>query len=249
MKKGLIIGKGWLGKKLENQLSSQFEITTTKRKSDAANCITVDFDEEIHSSIDTSIFDFIIITIPFGKRETLQNLNNRFDRLIQFIGKYNQPIILTSSIGIYPDSELLVNENTFNTSELTPNYIMIENKMRQAFPQLTILRLGGLMGDDRYLSKYLDLTRPNLDEIANHIHYQDVVNVIENCIHFKVEHKIYHVVAPEHPTKREIISYQTKGEIDYSEIKKGKTISSQKLVEELNYQFIYPNPIYFKTFD
>ncbi|MBS7332901.1 MAG: hypothetical protein KIG88_04810 [Weeksellaceae bacterium] len=246
MKEVLIIGKGWIGEKLEKQLNNQFKITTTKRNSDAENCISVDFDSAKIISIDSTKYDFIIITIPFGKRNTMEELNFRFDNLIQFIGNYNKNILLLSSTGIYPESNDNISENTFSDAQLNDPYISIENKIKTKFPQVSILRLGGIMGDTRYLSKYLDLDREGLDEVANHVHYEDILNVIKTCIDKNITNEIYNVVAPQHPTKEEILEYQINHKIIKTETKKGKTISSQKLINELNYQFLYENPIYFK---
>lgn len=246
---GLIIGKGWLGKRIENHLSKFYKITTTKRESDALNCISFDLDDENQTPIDVSTFDFIIITIPFGKRNSIVDLEKRFTRLIQCLGPFNKQIYLTSSTGIYPDSEHQIDETTCLDAAKNPNYLFVENLMKTAYPTMTIFRLGGLMGDDRYLSKYLDLNHSTINEVANHVHFRDVIEVIDTCIKLKTFGQIYNVVAPEHPTKKEIISYQVKGKIEHSETKNGKTISSQKLMKELNYQFIFPNPIYFKRFD
>ncbi|QTV05252.1 Rossmann-fold NAD(P)-binding domain-containing protein [Faecalibacter bovis] len=246
MKEVLIIGKGWIGEKLEKQLKNQFKITTTKRNSDAENSISVDFDSAKIISIDSTKYDFIIITIPFGKRNTMEELNFRFDNLIQFIGNYNKNILLLSSTGIYTESNGFISENTFPDAQLNDPYISIENKIKTKFPQASILRLGGIMGNTRYLSKYLDLDRESLDEVANHVHYEDILNVIKTCIDNNITNEIYNVVAPQHPTKEEILEYQINHKIIKTETKKGKTISSQKLMNELNYQFLYENPIYFK---
>ena len=246
MKKGLIIGKGWIGEKLEKYLNSDFQLTTTKRISDADNCISVDFDQKDFTHLDINQFEFIVITIPFGKRNTTEELFFRFDNLIEFLGNYNKQIILISSTGIYPDSNQIVSESTYSDSELNTPYISIENKVKSQFPQTTILRLGGIMGDNRYLSKYLNLNREDLDEVVNHIHYQDILAVIKTCVERNLISSIYNVVAPLHPNKREVLEFQLNQNLIQSDIKKGKTISSEKLINELNYLFIFENPVYFK---
>ena len=246
MKKGLIIGKGWLGNRLENYLKEDFNLTTTKRNSDTKNCIAVNFDEQTKTLEQLETFSFIVITIPFGKRNSLEELQQRFQNLSYFISDFKGQIILISSTGIYPNSEKIIHENSHKDSELNDPYIFIENLLKKDFSQLTILRLGGIMGDDRYLSKYLNLDRENLDEVVNHIYFVDIINVIKTCIKKSISNKTYNIVAPLHPTKREVLEYQINGKIIESETKKGKTISSDKLINELNYQFIHFNPIYFK---
>ncbi len=244
MKKGLIIGKGWLGKRLENQLEQSFQLETTRRKSDKENCISLDFDQDI-SENRTTDYDFIIITIPFGRRNSLTELSQRFQRLCQYIGAYDKQLILLSSTAIYPDySEGSITETTEIISLKEP-YISIEKRLKEQYSQLVILRLGGLMGDDRYMSKYIHLHHPNLTQIVNHIHYKDVCQIIERIISIDKNDTIYHLIAPEHPTKEEVLSYQIEQKIIQSTVRLGKVISSEKVQTELNYTFIRPNPIYF----
>ncbi|MFV0157380.1 epimerase [Empedobacter falsenii] len=245
MKKGLIIGKGWLGSRLEEHLAKHYQITSTKRQSDAPNCLSINFDQTSEQSIDSSIFEFIILTIPFGKRNTTDELRFRFDQIIHFIGEYNGPLFLISSTGIYPDLEKTITENTLEERELNQPYYFIENKLQANYPQLTILRLGGLMGDNRRLSNYLSLDHPHLNQVVNHIHFEDVCRIIAQLIQQNKTSTIYNIVAPEHPTKEEVLTYQIQKKTIYSEIKKGKTVLSDKLIIELNYQFIFPNPLYY----
>ena len=245
MKKGLIIGKGWLGSRLEKQLEKQFLIETTKRISDAKNCFSIDFDAYKSNKILTN-YDFIIVTIPFGRRNNLTDLHNRFNHLIDFLGNYNNQLILLSSTAIYPENNETISENSIETIYLNNPYYSIENQLKEKYNQLIILRLGGLMGDDRFLSKYLDLNSPNLSQIVNHIHYKDVCQVIEKMIRRNKNSSTYNVVAPEHPTKEEVLEYQLNKKIISATNREGKIISSQKIQDELKYEFLYPNPVYFK---
>ncbi|WP_313578332.1 hypothetical protein [Chishuiella sp.] len=241
-KKGLIIGKGWLGSRIENYLSDKYDFITTKRKADKENCISINFDEQV-DKINLSDFEFIIITIPFGKRQNLEVLNNKFSNLINFISGYQKQIIIISSTGIYPESDNIINENSYTNEELNENYIFIEQKIQKVFPQIVILRLGGLMGDDRYLSRYLNLEKSNLNTVVNHVHYLDVCQSIEHILDKQIYKETYNVVAPLHPTKEEILEYQINKKIMYSNYKIGKIVSSNKLIERFKFEFIYNNPI------
>ncbi|MBW1619512.1 epimerase [Empedobacter falsenii] len=245
MKKGLIIGKGWLGSRLEKYLEKQFLIETTKRISDAENCFSIDFDDYKFEKIKHN-YDFIIVTIPFGRRNNLEDLQERFHHLIDFLGDYNNQLILLSSIVIYPENNEIIFENSIETIYLNNPYYSIENQLKEKFNQLIILRLGGLMGDDRFLSKYLTLEHPNLSQIVNHIHYKDVCQVIKKMINKNKNSSIYNVVAPIHPTKEEVLEYQLNKKTISSKNRDGKIISSQKIQDEFNYEFIYPDPVYFK---
>ncbi|WP_312314877.1 hypothetical protein [Empedobacter brevis] len=241
MKKGLIIGKGWLGKRLENELENEFLIETTKRVSDTENCFSIDFDAYKAEKITTD-YDFIIVTIPFGRRNNFDDLQKRFHHLIQYIGAYENQLILLSATSIYSESSGEISEE----NNLIDPYYSIENQLKEKYNQLVILRLGGLMGDDRYLSNYLNFDTPNLKQVVNHIHYKDVCQIIEKIITTNKNNAIYNVVAPEHPTKEEVLEYQLNRKIIPSKNRIGRVISSQKIQTEFNYEFLYPNPIYFK---
>ncbi|GEM52650.1 hypothetical protein ACTS95_11445 [Empedobacter brevis] len=241
MKKGLIIGKGWLGKRLENELENEFMIETTKRVSDTENCFSIDFDAYKAEKITTD-YDFIIVTIPFGRRNNFDDLQKRFNHLIQYIGAYENQLILLSTTSIYSESSGEISEE----NNLIDPYYSIENQLKEKYNQLVILRLGGLMGDDRYLSNYLNFDTPNLKQVVNHIHYKDVCQIIEKIITTNKNNAIYNVVAPEHPTKEEVLEYQLNRKIIPSKNRIGRVISSQKIQTEFNYEFLYPNPIYFK---
>ena len=117
---------------------------------------------------------------------------------------------------------------------------MIKNN----YPQINILRLAGLMGDKRLLCNY---NISDVDSIVNHIHYIDICSVIYKMINSQSQSKIYNVVAPIHPTKKEIIDIQKNNIVleKYEPTIIGRKISSSKLIQELDFTFQYPDPRYF----
>ncbi|MNY80925.1 hypothetical protein D3C86_2222160 [compost metagenome] len=56
---------------------------------------------------------------------------------------------------------------------------------------------------------------------------------------------MYNVVAPIHPNKEEVINAQKDLPYSGERIEIGRTISPNKLIEELNFEFQYPDPRYF----
>ena len=98
------------------------------------------------------------------------------------------------------------------------------------------------MGDQRLLKNY---NISQLDQLVNHIHYADICSVVEKMLNNQSQSKVYNVVAPIHPNKEEVINAQ-KG-LSYSGecATKGRTISPKKMIEELDFEFQYPDPRYF----
>lgn len=244
-----IIGCGWLGIRLAKHLSLNNEIyvtTTSIEKVSELNsyfhsfCINFDYLKPEKWEI-LSQLDVIIITIPFGKLLKQNFLENRLKNLQYFIKDFKNQLFFTSSIGIYPSISAEFDEKT-PSELLQPELFFVENFLKNYFPQTNILRLGGLMGDNRIFSKY---TVTDFHYVVNHVHYQDVCLAIEKMIAQKIHSQTYNIVAPKHPTKQEIINRQKGLNIALTEFPSGKIISAKKLENELNFEFSLPNPIDF----
>ncbi|MFP7654392.1 Rossmann-fold NAD(P)-binding domain-containing protein [Chryseobacterium proteolyticum] len=251
MKKAGIIGCGWLGSRIATKLSETFEIYTTITSPDKAKHLEkqgfhpylVNFpDYLLTEKMDQwqiiNELDVLIITIPIsGKSCCASSLYNRIQNLFSFIEDYDGQIFLMSTTGVYPD-----HNKEFTEEDVSPDQISGERMIRTRYPQTNILRLAGLMGDDRFLSKY---NVSNLNFFVNHIHYNDICSVIEKMIEKQCSSRIYNVVAPLHPTKSEVISIQ-KNILNTDTAKpEGKKISSARLIAELNFEFEYADPRYF----
>lgn len=244
-----IIGCGWLGFRLAKHLSSGNVIYTTSTTSEKVidlgsyfHSFLVDFDrfELIRWNV-LSDLDVIIITVPFKKQIDRILLDNRLKNIRNFIDGFEKQLFFTSSVGIYPAINAEIDED-FPSDSLQPTLLSVEKFFKSYFPQVTILRLGGLMGDNRIFSKY---TVTDFHHAVNHVHYQDVCLAIETMIARKIHSQTYNIVAPKHPTKQEIINHQKGLNIALIESPSGKIVSAKKLENELNFEFSLPNPIDF----
>ncbi|WP_288446495.1 hypothetical protein [uncultured Chryseobacterium sp.] len=248
MKKIGIIGYGWLGERMAPFLSKRYTLsatTTTESKAHelnkrGINAITATFpdyqlSEPVSQWKDIQDADALIITIPVSEKSCcVSSLYNRIQNLSAFIGDFKGQMFLMSSTGVYPD---LAKE--FTEEDVPLEKVSGERMLRSKYPQLNILRLGGLMGDDRLLKKY---NVSNLDHAVNHIHYADIGRIISEMIERKTESRLYNVTAPLHPAKSQVINAQ-KDIIDDEEFEvKGKKVLSSKLISELDYVFQYPDP-------
>ncbi|WP_312175117.1 hypothetical protein [Chryseobacterium sp.] len=247
MKKVGIIGYGWLGSRISRNFTENFEMhaTTTspqKLKNIRSEGIQADlavFNEDEKQFPDpwniAPELDVIIITVPFSERRTSKEiLQKKLSNLISFIGKFEKQLFFMSTTSVYPDEpgifkeEMLPSENVFT-----------ENKIKEAFPQINILRLGGLMGHSRLLKNF---KISDLSGVVNHIHYEDVSAVILKMIEKDVRGKVYNIVAPLHPLKQEVIAAQNNQYTDDMQYNKKRIISSEKLITELDFTFIHPDP-------
>lgn len=254
MKRGKIgiIGCGWLGYRIANHLKSRFEIHTTVRTRNKIRLLEIDgFHPELidFDSTDaeayrapwrkSDLFDHLIITVPlFSKRTDAAILNKRIANLSSFIAPFKGTLILMSSIGVYGEGAGEITEQ-----QLSPENCAGEKEIRQVFSQSTILRLAGLMGDDRLLHKY---KVADLDKKVNHVHYHDICSVVQLLVEDGVRGAVYNVVAPLHPSKREVIDAQM-GRITTPSPAEagGKIVLTQKIIDELGYRYVYPDPASF----
>ncbi len=248
MKKIGIIGYGWLGERLASSLSGKYTLVTTttteskvnKLNNKGIHAVMASFPdyqlaEPLSQWEEIKNMDVLIITIPVSEKSCcVSSLYNRIQNLSAFIGDFKGQMFLMSSTGVYPDIS-----KEFVEEDVPLENVSGERMLKNKYPQLNILRLGGLMGDNRLLKNY---NVGNLDHAVNHIHYADISGIISEMIEKKTQSELYNVTAPIHPAKSQVINAQKNIANDEVFEVKGKKVLSSKLVSELGYIFQYPDP-------
>ncbi|WP_428667538.1 SDR family oxidoreductase [Runella sp.] len=167
-----------------------------------------------------------------------------------------QQIIYISSTSVYPELNREVKEeDVIQPSQSASPALAEAEQLIQTLPQQSlILRCGGLMGYERIPGKYVsgkkDITTGDVP--VNYIHRDDAIGVIKAFLQNpSVWNETYNVTAPLHPTRRDVYlascapyGYEPPTFLTVAK-NPFKIISSQKLQDKLNYQFIYPNPLDF----
>lgn len=275
MKTIAILGCGWLGLPLAKLLLSKgYELkgsTTSESKLDVlknAGILTFQIQLEAQQIIGT-IEDFLketnvlIIDIPPGlRREISSSLEttfvNKIRTLIPFIEKSGiKKVIFVSSTSVYADGfpiveiteETIPNPDTESGKQLAIVEVLLQSNLNF---KTTVIRFGGLLGDDRHPAKFLagKTNVENPDAPVNLIQREDCIGIIGSILkHSETSEQqgnwgeTFNAVAPQHPTRKAY--YQNKAQIlnlplptfaEHSE-SKGKMISSKKVEIILGYSF------------
>jgi nucleoside-diphosphate-sugar epimerase len=167
--------------------------------------------------------------------------------------------IYISSTSIYQDADSgpeRMEEDVQDPPASGQPAIRQAEQLLQATPdlKLTILRCGGLMGYDRIPGKHF-AGQKNLSSGAipvNYIHRDDLIKVVLEVLQQDYWNQVLNVVAPQHPTRKEVylqnaarIGFEPPTFAENRSREAYKVVSCQKLLQELKYDFIYPDPLAF----
>ena len=267
-----ILGCGWLGFPLAKKLiDNGFEVkgsTTSENKLAVlkSNKIAPYLLELSETKISECISDFLynsdilIIDIPPGLRKITEATSektfvNKIKNLIPFIEKSTiKKVLFISSTSVYAETaaiptvteKTVLNPNTESGKQL----VEVENLLRNNYNfQTTIIRFGGLIGEDRNIVKMLTgkTNVANPDAPINLIHQEDCIGIIEAILKQvqldKVWNETFNAVAPIHPTRKKYYTEKAKQFhltaplFNENETNFGKIVSSEKLETILDYRF------------
>jgi nucleoside-diphosphate-sugar epimerase len=263
MTKISILGCGWLGFPLaKSLLQNNYSVkgsTTSIEKIPVLKQATIEaFLISLHSDsivgdIETFLNDSEILIIDIPPK--LRGINNesfvyKIKTLLPYIEKSSvKNVLFVSSTSVYADENRLITEETTPNPETESGKQLLQTELllkENSNFKTTIVRFGGLIGEDRHpihsLSKKDNVENP--DAVINLIHQEDCIGIIEKIIEKKSWNETYNAVTPFHPSRK---TYYTQKAIElninapkfnHSKTSNGKTILSNKIQKELDYQFI-----------
>lgn len=264
-----ILGCGWLGFPLAKALLKEgFKIkgstTSTEKLKTLENAgiqsllLTLD-----SNTVPNEFADFLnesktlIIAIPpklRGKNKDYSDAQQnsfvkKIENLIPFIEKSTiENILFISSTAVYGEANDIIDENSIPApvTESGKQLLEIEQLLlSNANFKTTILRFGGLIGEDRNPARFLAGKEnvANPDAPINLIHLQDCIGIILKIIETNTWNTAFNAVTPVHPTREVYYTEKALAEklipptFNHEILSVGKTILSDKLVQQLNYTF------------
>ncbi len=257
-----IMGCGWLGLPLAKSLIREgygvYGTTTAKNKLPVLESVgiapfRVSVSEEGITGPITSLLEdkeILVINIP----PKLRGPNPRdYVKKMEHVCKAlkNSKVkktVFVSSISVYGDGQGMVTDDTppRPTTE-SGKQLLASEKLFQAIPNIetTIIRFGGLIGDDRHPITMLSGKKglDNGNHPVNLIHLDDCIAIIESIIKEHWWGEILNAVFPLHPSKKEYYQQTAhqKGLIlpkyDRNSTLPGKIINPNRLVQLKKYVF------------
>lgn len=271
MKKVSIIGLGWLGEATGLLLQRQgCQVLGSSTRPEKVEILRKRGLEAHHFALNpgpggtdySRLFDseILVVTLPprsrLGDGELYLQQLEVLRKLIA-ASKVAQ-VIFISSTGIYPNeskSSLYTEEEPINASN-AGNSVLYQAEALMASPsnyQLTVLRMGGLMGADRIPGIYFSGREQVVGHTrVNFIHQTDAARMIAWVINQGLWNQTFNGVAPEHPFRREVYQHNASAlgiplPASFQEATDedgGRLISSEKIVST-GFNFEYPDPLTF----
>ncbi len=271
-----ILGCGWLGHPLGRRLGTRGLTvrgsTTTPDKldrlrEDGIEPVLLTLDPDLSESDPGPLFDSPVLVLNVPPSRGADDVRTRHRRQIEAVRDAAlagavEWILFASSTGVYPNVERSLSEEDCppGSPEALPGprrstgeaLLDVEGLLADT-PELdtTIVRLGGLYGDDRNPGRFLagrtDVGRPNAP--VNLLHRDDAVGIFETLIEQDVRNDVFNACADEHPTRRDF--YTRAAEVsgleaptfDRTDTTTGKLIRNDKIKRRCGYQFQHPDPL------
>ena len=257
-----ILGCGWLGLPLAKQLIQNGYLvkgsTTSVDKLpllEIASIIPYKIElssEEIEGPIAPFLdkSEILIVDIPPKLRSMEKdNFVSKIELLIPEIEKSSvSKVVFVSSTSVYADSNEIVTEDSIALPETESGRQLLASesllKNSNSF-KTTLVRFGGLIGQNRHPIRFL-AGRKNIENPEapiNLIHLEDCIGIIASIIEQDCWDETFNAVTPFHPSRKE---YYTEKAIEMNldlpefivdSISNGKTISSEKIQDVLQYKF------------
>lgn len=255
----LIVGCGWVGKKLGHFLSQNDHTVygTTRSQAnfkelEAHNIIPIQLELPVNNVSDIQLpeVDSIVISISPGRGEDRDHYPAHIRQLAQLWDDGNAQFIMYSSTSAYGNTKGEVTEDDVNPDPKSKNMILAaEGELRQQVPEAVILRLSGLYGEDRHPAKYM-AGRTGIsdgDAPVNLIHRDDVIQVTQKIIDADIHGEIFNVCSELHPSRADIYPLIAnrlglKEPTFHKGGAEGKIVSPKKLMDHIDINLLHPDP-------
>lgn len=248
-----ILGSGWLGLPLANyllKLGNTINLsTTTVEKLNVLEEMSltpylINIDDLSNVAQTFLATELLIINITSKNKAGFQSLINEIEK------SQIQKVLFISSSSVYQSVNGIVTEDDGLESADSLLFQIEQMFVLNTHFTTTVLRLSGLIGYSRHPGNFFKsgkiVQQPNAP--VNLIHRDDCIGVIDSIIEQEAWGDTFNGCATTHPVKREFYNYYRgllyKPNPEYSSESDSnghKVVSNEKVINQLGYQFIYPD--------
>lgn len=267
-----ILGCGWLGFPLAQQLlRNGYDVKGSTRtqkkckllKANGVSPYKLSLPDDYPGCSDSSFWmsDTLFFNIPPDRKaddvvSLYSEKVNAVRESVENSGSQIKTIIFASSTSVYPRESGYYKEDdagqedsirTSGKAVLRAEQILLESTQFETI----VLRFGGLYGYDRHPVKHLSGRTgiPSPCQPVNLIHQDDCIRIIRHLLKSDIKKGIYNAVSDGHPPRNTL--YQSAArhfeiappKFDLQSESIDRVISNEKLKKDLDYSFIYPNPM------
>ncbi|NVK49730.1 MAG: epimerase [Cyclobacteriaceae bacterium] len=270
MKNISIIGLGWIGLPLAKSLIEKgYSVLGSTTSAEKAQMLKKDGIPAIQFALNPypegigfqKLFQSEILILNIPPKSRTDGGENYLEQL-KFIkdliaNSKIEKVLYISSTGVYPNQnrEQEYEEEEPLSSDSAGNVALwkAENYLKERLSQdMTILRFGGLLGDDRIPGKYFAGKSQVIGHTrVNFIHRMDAVRMMIHILENELWNETFNGVSPIHPTRREIYEKNSRElgiplPASFAPVneEKDRLISSEKIMST-GFEFLYPNPLDF----
>ena len=271
-----ILGCGWLGHPLGRRLVERgvqvrgSTTTSTKQaalRRDGIEPVLLTLDPDLTGEAPDALFESPVLVLNIPPPRGRQDVRSFHRRQVEAVRDAAldgavEWILFASSTGVYPNVERTVTEADGppgrpdalpGPRRSTGEALLAVEALLMDTPGLdtTIVRLGGLYGDDRNPARFLagrtDVARPEAP--VNLIHREDAVGVFLSLLEQNARGEVVNACADEHPTRRVFYGRAARAmgleppTFDDGDPTTGKVVSNRKLTTQLGYSFRHPDPL------
>ncbi|KAE9540640.1 GDP-L-fucose synthase [Ursidibacter maritimus] len=262
MKKVTIIGLGWLGMPLGETLIQQGWIVKGSKREVTENSegnlmqypllLTANF--PITSEVEQLLnSDALVINIPPSKINEIDYIDGIKRLVSHAILQKVKHIVFVSSTSVFPQKNGHFDENAipFAEDKSAQTLLAVENWLLSQQIDVDIVRLAGLVGKKRHPVYYLagKTELKNALQPVNLVHLDDCIRAIICLLNAPNGKRIYHLVAPIHPTREEYYRFVAKqcqlADLHFLEDKQPliRVIHGEKICRDFGFSYQYDAPI------
>lgn len=209
-----ILGCGWLGTPLASALIARGWPVRVSRTSvqGVADLQAKGFDSfqilvtpnAIQGTLDFfNSLDQLIISLP-PNRKAAVGFSEKIKKVVQFLESNTTcRILFLSSISVYGQTGVFEeSSDVFPETESARELVKSEKILLKAREKVVIVRLGGLIGEDRNpIFQFQEKPISNPKGIINFIHQKDAIEGIIQLLNHSALQGIYNLVSPHHPER------------------------------------------------